>query len=44
VALDEAWTLPLCVMSMMAPSLYVMWRNHAHLSQKVRCDWLGGRF
>ncbi len=44
VALDAAWTLPLCVMSMMAPSLYVMWRNHAHLSQRVRCDWLGGRF
>lgn len=41
-ALDAPWCFPLCLLSMMAPSLYVMWRGHAHATQKLRCDWLGG--
>ena len=41
-ALGALWCFPLCLLAMMAPSLYVMWRGHAHATQKLRCDWLAG--
>ena len=40
-ALDALWTLPLCLLAMQAPCLYVSLRAHAHRAQRLRCDWLG---
>lgn len=41
-ALAELWSVPLCVLAMFAPSLYVAWRVKAHRAHKLRCDWLRG--
>ncbi|MGQ0711313.1 MAG: hypothetical protein ACT4NV_16385 [Rhodoferax sp.] len=40
LALEAEWTLPLCLVCMVAPELYVLWRRRAHLAQRLRCDWL----
>ena len=34
------WAMPLCMLSMAAPSLYTAWRNKAHREHRVRCDWI----
>jgi hypothetical protein len=39
-AFDTWWGLPLCVLGMAAPGLYVGWRLRAHREHKLRCDWL----
>ena len=39
-ALDAPWALPLCVLGILAPRLYVMARARAHESGRLRCDWL----
>lgn len=39
-ACDVIWGLPLCVLAMAAPSLYVTWRIKAHRAGRLRCDWI----
>lgn len=34
------WAFPLCLLGILAPSLYVYFRTQAHASQRLRCDWL----
>lgn len=38
--IDAWWALPLCGAAVMAPRLYVGWREQAHARQRLRCDWL----
>ena len=40
IALDEAWLLPLCLLGMTLPNVYIGWRVAAHNQQRLRCDWL----
>lgn len=40
LALDDLWAVPLCVLGTFVPTLYVSWREKAHLARRVRCDWL----
>jgi len=40
LAFDSAWALPLCLLGVMAPQLYVHGRARAHESGRLRCDWL----
>jgi hypothetical protein len=37
---DAVWAYPLCVLGTLAPRLYVYARARAHVSQRLRCDWL----
>lgn len=39
-AFEQFWSMPLCVLAMAAPSMYVSWRLKAHRAHKLRCDWL----
>ena len=39
-ALDAWWAGPLCLLGMLAPSLYITWRARAHALNKLRCDWI----
>ncbi|MEY4882765.1 MAG: hypothetical protein RIS34_619 [Pseudomonadota bacterium] len=39
-ALGAWWATPLCVLAMLSPRLYVYWRQQAHETQRLRCDWL----
>jgi hypothetical protein len=41
LAFDAAWALPLCVLGVLAPQLYVHARARAHADGRLRCDWLG---
>lgn len=36
---DAAWAIPLCVVAMASPSIYVTWRIKAHKARRLRCDW-----
>jgi hypothetical protein len=38
---EALWALPLCIVGMTAPGLYVAWRSRLHRRHRVRCDWLG---
>lgn len=38
-ACNFIWGLPLCVLGMAAPSLYVSLRLKAHRAKRLRCDW-----
>lgn len=40
VVLDEEWLLPLCVLGISLPNLYIGWRVAAHEHHRLRCDWL----
>jgi hypothetical protein len=40
---DALWAVPLLVLGMAAPRLYVGWRARAHQKRRLRCDWLGVR-
>lgn len=40
LALEMTVLLPLCVLAMFSPSLYVRWRKSAHAGHRLRCDWL----
>ena len=40
VALDWEPLLPLCMAGMLLPQLYVYARARAHVSGRLRCDWL----
>ena len=42
-AFDALWTVPLLVLGMSAPTLYVAWRAKAHREQRLRCDWIAMR-
>lgn len=37
---DTPWALPLCLIGVLAPQLYVRARARAHESGRLRCDWL----
>lgn len=39
-ALQQLWAVPLCVLAIAAPSLYVAWRIKAHRDRRLRCDWI----
>jgi len=39
-AMDQVLTMPLCLLGIAAPSLYVQWRAKAHREQRLRCDWV----
>ncbi|TFZ04018.1 hypothetical protein [Ramlibacter humi] len=39
-ALDALWALPLCLVAMLGPDLYVAWRARWHRLNRLRCDWL----
>jgi hypothetical protein len=41
-AFHALWAAPLCMLAMAAPNLYKRWRQRAHQSHKLRCDWLAG--
>lgn len=36
---DALWALPLCLLGVLAPQLYVYARARAHDSGRLRCDW-----
>ena len=38
-ALGLLWALPLCVLAIAAPALYVAFRLRAHRRRRLRCDW-----
>jgi hypothetical protein len=38
--IDAWWALPLCAVAMVAPRLYVDWRERANADNRLRCDWL----
>ncbi len=38
---EAAWTAPLFLAGMYAPSGYTRWRARAHDQHRLRCDWLG---
>ncbi len=40
--LDAWWASPLCVLGMLAPSLYISWRTRAHNRHTLRCEWIKG--
>lgn len=40
LVIQAVWALPLCLMAMTLPGVYVGWRRRAHLRQRLRCDWL----
>lgn len=40
VACGAWWGMPLCVLAVAAPGLYVTWRLKAHCERRLRCDWL----
>lgn len=40
LALDAPWAYPLCLLGVLAPRFYVLWRVCAHDSGRLRCDWL----
>jgi hypothetical protein len=35
------WLLPLCLLGVSTPTLYVRWRLRAHAAHRLRCDWIG---
>jgi hypothetical protein len=37
---DTLWALPLCLLGVLAPQLYVRARARAHEAGRLRCDWL----
>ena len=37
---DASWALPLCLLGVLAPQLYVHARERAHAAGRLRCDWL----
>jgi hypothetical protein len=37
---DAPWALPLCLLGVLAPQLYVHARARAHAAGRLRCDWL----
>lgn len=39
-ALDAECLLPLCVLGIGLPNLYIGWRVAAHEHRRLRCDWL----
>ncbi len=39
-ALDAWWAGPLCLLGMLAPSMYIAWRARAHARNTLRCDWI----
>lgn len=41
LAFDAAWALPLCLLGVVAPQLYVHVRAQAQATGRLRCDWLG---
>jgi len=40
---DALWAVPLLVLGMSGPTLYVALRAKAHQSRRLRCDWLVAR-
>jgi hypothetical protein len=40
LVLGVPWALPLCLMGVAAPRLYLGWRRRAHEAGRLRCDWL----
>jgi hypothetical protein len=39
MAFEALWAMPLCLLGMSAPNLYVAWRLKAHRKHRMRCDW-----
>ncbi|MBI5279421.1 MAG: hypothetical protein HY854_23515 [Burkholderiales bacterium] len=39
-AFEAVWAVPLCLLAMSSPTLYVSWRGRAHRAHKLRCDWI----
>ena len=39
-ALDVWWAGPLCLLGMLAPSMYIAWRASAHARNTLRCAWI----
>ena len=37
---DAPWALPLCLLGVLTPQLYVNLRAQAHTRGRLRCDWL----
>ncbi len=37
---QSLWILPLCLLGVLAPQLYVYVRLRAHHAGRLRCDWL----
>ena len=40
LAFEAVWALPLCLLGVMAPQLYVHARARVHQAGRLRCDWL----
>ncbi len=40
VIMEALWLLPLCLVGIWAPGLYVRWRQRVHAAQRLRCDWI----
>jgi len=39
LAFGQVMVLPLCLLGMALPGLYVTWRLRADTRQRLRCDW-----
>lgn len=40
LVVQAVWAVPLCLVGMSLPRLYVGWRHRAHRRRRLRCDWL----
>lgn len=38
--LGQVWLLPMCLLAIATPQLYLRWRARAHVTRRLRCDWL----
>lgn len=39
-ACEVIWALPLCLLAIAGPSLYVAGRRRVHRAGRLRCDWM----
>jgi len=39
-AFGAFWSMPLCLLAMATPRMYVAARLKAHRARRLRCDWL----
>lgn len=40
LVLELPLAYPLCLLGVVTPQFYVRWRARAHVSGRLRCDWL----
>lgn len=38
--LEFEWLIPISLLGLMLPNLYIGWRIKAHIQHRLRCDWI----